>query len=635
MCEHCSHCDHSKANKVVEITEEKQSLLSPTLLRLAAAFVLMLGGIFLPIPEIFRIACFVIAYLLSGGGVVFSAIRNIVKGHVFDENFLMTLASAGAFAIGEMGEAVAVMVFYGIGEYLQDFAVARSNRNIATLMDLRSDIARVFRNNQYVEISPEEVEVGERLQVKPGEKIPLDGIVKNGSAWLDTRALTGESRPRRIVPEDEVFSGTISTDGVLEIEVTRTLAESTVTKILDLVRNAAEKKSPSEKFISRFARIYTPIVVLFGALIAVVPPLFGFGGFAEWIHKSLTFLIVSCPCALVLSVPVSFFGGIGGAARRGILVKGGNFLELLPKIGTIVFDKTGTLTQGVFRVAEQHPEPGIKPEELLRLAAIAESQSNHPIAKSVLAEFGGEPEVPISLLEHAGMGIEARSISGTIWAGNRKLMEKLGISGLQNPLGTVVHVALDRKYQGYLLLSDQIKPGVADALNELRREGIERFAMLTGDNTAIAEQIASELKIDLVCSELLPDGKVAELEKLMAEELPGKKTAFAGDGINDAPVLTRADLGIAMGGVGSDAAIEAADMVLMTDDISGIAKAMRVAKKTLLIVRENIVFSLGVKFAVMGLAVFGIASVWFAIFADVGVSVLAVLNALRSLGGKK
>ena len=561
--------------------------------------------------------------------MLLASLRNISRGEIFDENFLMSVASLGAFAIGDMAEAVAVMIFYGIGEMLQDSAVAKSKRSIESLMDLRSDYASVLRGGQLVRVAPEEVMVGETVSVRPGEKIPLDGTVVSGTSFLDTRALTGESVPRRAALNDEVLSGSVSTDGALEIRVTKPFSESAVSKILELVRGAAAKKSATEKFITKFARWYTPTVVALAVMVALLPPLAGYGSYSVWFYKALSFLIISCPCALVLSIPLSFFGGIGGAARNGILVKGSTYLETMSKLGTIAFDKTGTLTRGVFKVTELLPADGVSQDELLRYAAAAEAQSNHPIAKSIMTAFGGGTPERAEVREIAGMGVEARTKEGVVRAGNVKLMKSIGIEGLREYAKSAVYVALDGKFLGTLLVADELKPGVRAAMDDLRAAGVSRLVMLTGDNLAIAEETAAETGIDTVSAELLPQDKTAELERLMAGE--EKKTAFVGDGINDAPVLTRADIGIAMGGIGSDAAIEAADVVIMTDEIDKIAAAIRIAVKTRWIVWENIVMALGFKIAVMLLAVFAGASVWFAIFADVGVALLAVANALRAL----
>lgn len=600
-----------------------------TLIQLCAAFAIAAIAAFAPLPQYVRASGFAAAYLLAGWRVLLASLRNISRGKIFDENFLMSVASLGAFAIGDMAEAVAVMIFYGIGEMLQDSAVAKSKRSIENLMDLRSDYASVLRGGQLVRVAPEEVMVGETVSVRPGEKIPLDGTVVSGTSFLDTRALTGESVPRRAAPNDEVLSGSVSTDGALEIRVTKPFSESAVSKILELVRGAAAKKSATERFITKFARWYTPTVVALAVMVALLPPLAGYGSYSVWLYKALSFLIISCPCALVLSIPLSFFGGIGGAARNGILVKGSTFLETMSKLGTIAFDKTGTLTRGVFKVTELLPADGVSQDELLRYAAAAEAQSNHPIAKSIMTAFGGGTPERAEVREIAGMGVEARTKEGVIRAGNVKLMKSIGIEGLREYAKSAVYVALDGKFLGTLLVADELKPGVRAAMDDLRAAGVSRLVMLTGDNLAIAKETAAEAGMDAVSAELLPQDKTAELERLMAGE--EKKTAFVGDGINDAPVLTRADIGIAMGGIGSDAAIEAADVVIMTDEIDKIAAAIRIAVKTRWIVWENIVMALGFKIAVMLLAVFADASVWFAIFADVGVALLAVANALRAL----
>ncbi len=612
---------------------EEKAGFAGTAIRLGAALGIMLLLLRTSPGEGVKFAGYGAAYLLAGGPVLYSAVRNLFKGRVFDENFLMTSASLGAFAIGEMPEAVAVMVFYGVGELLQDAAVAKSRKNIVQLMNLRPDFARVKRGEAVSTTDPEKVSVGELILVRPGEKIPLDGTVESGESFLDTRALTGESVPRRAGPGDPLLSGMVNMDSSLEIRVTKPFAESTVSRILDLVRNAGEKKSESEKFITKFARYYTPSVVGLALLAAVIPPLVGADTFSSSIYRALCFLIISCPCALVLSIPLSFFGGIGGAARNGILVKGGNYLEQLNRVGTVVFDKTGTLTKGVFKVTGVHPQPGVSEEELLRWAAFAESSSNHPIAKSILEACGnpsaGEhPEIR----ETPGLGVAAKSRTGSlVYAGNAQWMKRIGVGDVPQFAKTTVHVARDGQYLGCLLISDEIKPGVREALSELRSLGVSRLAMLTGDNEAIARETAAELGLDVWKAGLLPQDKVSELEALMRTETPGRITAFVGDGINDAPVLTRADLGIAMGGLGSDAAIEAADVVVVSGDIAPVASAIRIAGKTRTIVYENIVMSLGFKAVIMLLALFGYASVWFAIFADVGVALLALANAGRVL----
>lgn len=594
------------------------------------AFILAFVFYFWKLPTLWQILGFGMAYLLAGYDVLLNAGKNILKGKVFDENFLMSIASIGAFAIGEMSEAVAVMIFYGVGEMLQDAAVARSKDNIVKLMDLRPDHANLKIDKEIRSVSPEEVKLGDIIIVKPGEKIPLDGVVLSGEAFIDARALTGESVPKKVVPGDEVYAGAINTDSLLEITVSREFSESAVSKIIDLVRNASGKKSASEKFITRFAKVYTPVVVGIAIIVAIAPPLLGMDAFSVWIYRALCFLIISCPCALVLSIPLSFFGGIGGAARHGILVKGGNHLELLDRLGTVVFDKTGTLTKGVFEVSKLHTASGVSSDELLRIAAIAENHSNHPIAKSILKAWGKDIVVNATIREDAGLGVTAECTLGIIHAGNAKLMRKIGINNLDSYPQTTVHVALNGKYLGCILIADELKPGIKAALADLHKNGVERLVMLTGDQPQIAQEIANETGLDDFKAGLMPQDKVVELEEIMRNANPNKKTAFVGDGINDAPVLARADLGIAMGGVGSDAAIEAADVVLINDEISSLSTAMKIAAKTKMIVLENITLSLVVKFAVMALALIGYASVWFAIFADVGVALIALGNAVRA-----
>lgn len=605
--------------------------LKPFIGRLAVAFVATLIFTFGNFTGIVPVIGFAAAYLLAGYEVLLLAGKNILKGQVFDENFLMSLASLAAFATGDMPEAIAVMIFYGIGEVLEDMAVAKSRGNIAELMDIRPDYANLKDGDEIRRVSPETVLAGQIIVVRPGEKIPLDGKVLRGESFVDTRALTGESVPRKVKEDSIVLSGAVNQDGLLEIGVTKPFGESTVSKILELVQNASNKKAKSEQFITKFAKIYTPVVVGIALLVSLLPPLLGFGTFDEWIYKGISFLIISCPCALVLSIPVGFFGGIGGAARNGILVKGGNYLEALHDVDTVVLDKTGTLTEGVFQVTLIQPEEGITEDELLRAAATAEVLSNHPIAKSILTAYGQPVEAPREMQEKAGFGVTAQTKEGLIFAGNRRLMETLGIDNLPEHVGTTVYVAKGNQYIGYLMISDRIKDGAADALKKLRQRGIKRLIMLTGDNRAIGEQVASELGIDEVRAELLPQDKVEVFESILATSTGKGKVAFVGDGINDAPVLARADIGIAMGDVGSDAAIEAADVVIMNDNLHSIEMALRVSAKTRSIVTQNIVFALGVKTLVMVLAFLGITSIWFAIFADVGVALLAVLNAVRAL----
>jgi Cd2+/Zn2+-exporting ATPase len=588
-------------------------------------------------------AVFAAAYLLIGGGVVLQALKNILRGRVFDENFLMTAASIGAFAIGEYSEGVAVMLFYQIGEAFQRLAVGRSRASISALMDIRPDFANLKTGDGGTRrVSPEAVRIGDRITVKPGEKIPLDGVVMSGRSLLDTSALTGESLPREAEPGSEVLSGSINTSGLLEIKVTREFGESTVSRILTLVQSAGARKPPVENFITKFARYYTPAVVGAALILAVLPPLLIPGaGFAEWIRRALVFLVVSCPCALVISVPLSFFGGIGGASRQGVLVKGGNYLEALNAADTVVFDKTGTLTRGVFTVSEIRCAAGWNSGDLLFYAAAAESNSNHPIALSIQKAYGEKTEQKIeqsriaSHEEIAGKGLRVRVDGRTVLAGNIRLMEAEGVRAgedMPGPAsgGTVVHVAVDGGYAGFLAVADEPKPDAKAAIAALRKAGVKRIAMLTGDNKAVAERIGGELGIDAVYAELLPHEKVEKLEILEQEESPGKKLVFVGDGINDAPALARSDIGIAMGGGGSDAAIEAADIVLKTDEPSKLAAAFRVAAGTHRIVWQNIIFALGVKAVILVLGALGIATMWAAVFGDVGVALIAVFNAMRA-----
>ena len=576
----------------------------------------------------------VLAYIILGADVVMRALKNILKGRVFDENFLMTISTVGAFAIGQYPEAVAVMLFYQIGELFQDMAVRRSRKSISSLMDIRPDSANVKRNGAWISVSPQEVAVGEIIVVKPGEKIPLDGVVIDGESMLDTRALTGESVPRSIKKGDTALSGCINQSGAVTIEVTKEYGESTVSKIIDLVENAASRKAPTENFITKFARYYTPAVVILAALLAVVPPLLFGGVWAEWINRSFVFLVISCPCALVISVPLTFFGGIGSASRKGVLVKGSNYLEALNSLETVVFDKTGTLTKGVFRVSDINTDNGFTGGQVLQLAAAAESMSNHPIARSIAEEYGGEiDESKITdYSEISGHGISAVYDGSRVLVGNDKLMKRFGINFKKcEKAGTVVYVACDGKYAGSILISDEIKSDSRKAISQLKALGVKNTVMLTGDNEEIAKAVSGELGLDEYHSQLLPDQKVEILERLDKSKGKGGKLAFVGDGVNDAPVLARADIGIAMGGLGSDAAIEAADVVLMTDEPSKLVEAVKTAKATRRIVKQNIVFALAVKAAFLVLGAFGIAGMWEAVFGDVGVMLLAVLNAMRIL----
>ena len=587
--------------------------------------------------EWLNIALYLISYIIVGGDIVKRAVRNIFKGKVFDENFLMSIATIGAMLIGEYPEGIAVMLFYQVGELFQSYAVDKSRRSIADAMDIRPDYANVKRGDEVIKVDPDEVQIGDIIVIKPGERVPLDGKVIEGNSMVDTSALTGESVPREVEVGHEILSGCINVNGVITAEVTKEYGESTVSKILDLVENASSKKSQSEQFITKFARYYTPIVVIIAVFLAIIPPLVIDGAtFSDWIYRALTFLVVSCPCALVVSIPLSFFGGIGGASRKGILVKGSNYLEALAEAEIIVFDKTGTLTKGVFNVQEVHPE-GVSKEELLELTAYAESYSNHPISNSLKQAYGKEIDNGrISDVEEiSGHGVIATVDGKKVSAGNIKLMKKLNIPCYEGEVvGTVVHVGIDDKYAGYIVIADEAKEDSARAIMELKEAKIKQTVMLTGDTKNVASKVAKQLGLDKVYSELLPGDKVEKVEELLAQKSAKGKLAFVGDGINDAPVLARADIGIAMGGLGSDAAIEAADIVIMTDEPSKIATAIKVSKKTLRIAHQNTVFSIGIKIIVLILSAFGIATMWAAIFADVGVTIIAVLNAFRALNVK-
>ncbi len=578
-------------------------------------------------------ALFLISYLVIGWDVLWRAVRNIAHGQVFDENFLMAIATIGAFVTSEYAEGVAVMLFYQVGELFQSYAVGRSRQSISALMDIRPDYANIERDGQLEQVDPDEVAVGDTIVIKAGEKIPLDGVVLEGTSAVDTAALTGESLPRSIAPGDDVISGCINQSGLLRVRVTKEFGESTVAKILDLVENSSSKKAKAENFITKFARYYTPVVVIGALLLAVLPPLFFGGEWADWVHRALIFLVISCPCALVISVPLSFFGGIGGASKCGILVKGSNYLEVLSKAEMVVFDKTGTLTKGVFNVTAIHPD-SFTEGELLELAALAESYSDHPISRSLKEAYGKELDTArvTSTEELSGRGVRAVIDGKTICVGNDKLMEEIGVQWHPcHRVGTTVHVAVNGLYVGHLVISDEVKPDAAKAIAALKQQGVRKTVMLTGDAKAVGENVAQSLGLDEVHTELLPADKVDQVEKLLGEKSEQGKLVFVGDGINDAPVLSRADVGIAMGALGSDAAIEAADIVLMDDQPSKIAVAMQIAKKTLRIVMQNIVFALGVKAIVLILGALGMANMWEAVFADVGVSVIAILNASRAL----
>ena len=608
------------------------------LVRIFASAVLLIAAVLIPYEGALRFLLFLPAYFVIGWDVPWRAAKNIIHGQVFDENFLMALATVGAFCTGFFGkgeypEAVFVMLFYQVGELFQSYAVGKSRKSISALMDIRPDYANVERDGGLCRVDPEEVQVGDVIVIKPGEKAPLDGVVLEGRSSLNTSALTGESLPREVEPGDDVISGCINLNGLIRVQVTKVFGESTVAKILDLVENSSSKKAKAENFITKFARYYTPIVVVSAVLLAVAPPLFTGGNWAEWVERALIFLVVSCPCALVISVPLSFFGGIGGASRDGILVKGGNFLEILSDTEIVVFDKTGTLTKGVFNVTAIHPDR-YSEGELLELAALAESYSDHPISRSLKDAYGMEIDAArVSDVEElSGRGVKAQVDGRLVCAGNDKLMEEIGVTWHPcHRVGTTVHVAVNGEYAGHIVISDELKPDAAEAVASLKRAGVRKTVMLTGDAKAVGESVAKELGIDEVHTGLLPGDKVDRVEALLREKSERGKLAFVGDGINDAPVLSRADIGIAMGALGSDAAIEAADIVLMDDKPSKLAEAMKISKRTLRIVRQNIVFALAVKAAVLVLSAFGLSNMWEAVFADVGVSVLAILNASRAL----
>ena len=590
--------------------------------------------VFAKLPTLAELAFLIVAYVILGWDVVWQAVKNITRGQVFDEHFLMSVSTIGAFAIGEYPEAVAVMLFYQVGEFFQSLAVKRSRKSISDLMDIRPDSATVKRNGVLQVVSPESVAVGEIIVVKPGEKIPLDGIVVDGESMLDTKALTGESVPRSIRKGDEALSGCINQSGLLTLKVTKSFGESTVSKITDLVENASARKAPTENFITTFARYYTPVVVGMAAVLAIIPPLVLGGGWSEWLRRGFVFLIVSCPCALVISIPLTFFGGIGAASKRGVLVKGSNYLEALNKVSVVVFDKTGTLTKGVFEVANIIPAAGYQKEQVLEYAAQAESYSNHPIAKSILATYGKpiDQKQFSDFEEISGHGISVMVQGKKVLAGNSKLMESEKIAyAACDAAGTKFYVAADGSYVGCILIADEVKPDSKCAIAELKKIGVEKTVMLTGDDERIGKSVADELGLDAYYAQLLPDRKVEKLEMLDKQKRQGSKLAFVGDGINDAPVLARADVGIAMGGLGSDAAIEAADVVLMTDEPSKLVEAIDVAKATKRIVMQNIVIALGIKSVFLVLGALGMAGMWEAVFGDVGVTIIAVLNAMRIL----
>ncbi|EOR28064.1 MULTISPECIES: heavy metal translocating P-type ATPase [Clostridium] len=580
------------------------------------------------------IILFASSYVLIGGDVVLTAFRNILRGEVFDENFLMTVATLGAFFVGEFPEGVAVMLFYQIGEIFQSYAVNKSRKSITSLMDIRADYANLIKNGKEEKVNPEIVNIDDLIVIKPGERVPLDGIVIEGISFVDTSALTGESVPREVLVGEDILAGFINTNGVLKVKVTKSFKESTVSRILELVENASNKKAPTEKFITRFARVYTPIVVFSALALAIIPPLLiKDANFYDWIYRALIFLVVSCPCALVVSIPLGLFAGIGGASRKGILVKGGNYLEALKDVNTVVFDKTGTLTKGVFKVTEIN-NVDISKEELIKVAAISESLSNHPIAQSIIREYGKEIDSQklSNYEEVSGYGIKAYIDSLDVLVGNYKLMEKYNIKyNNVNSIGTIVHVAINNEYKGNIVISDEIKEGSKSAIEGLKSIGVSQTVMLTGDNKSVGEKVAALVGVDKVFAELLPGDKVEKVEELIKNNSTKGKVIFVGDGINDAPVLARADIGVAMGGIGSDAAIEAADVVLMKDDPEALVTSIKVARKTNKVLWQNIIFSLGVKLLVLILSAFGMANMWEAVFADVGVTVIAVINSTRCL----
>ena len=618
------------------------------LLRILSTAVLLAALHFLPVEGWLRLGAYLLTYLVIGYDILRKAGRGILNGQVFDENFLMAVATVGAFALaiyersGDYNEAIAVMLFYQIGELFQSYAVGKSRRNISALMDIRPDYANVERDGQLVQVDPDEVAIGTVIVVQPGEKVPIDGVVTEGSSTLNTAALTGESLPRDAKEGDEVISGCINMTGVLKIRTTKAFGESTVSKILELVENSSSRKSRSEDFIAKFARIYTPVVCYSALALAVVPPLIRLAGgmdgqWEQWVYRALTFLVTSCPCALVVSIPLSFFAGIGGASHEGILIKGSNYLETLSQVRTVVFDKTGTLTKGVFEVTAVH-HSDMDEKKLLEYAALAECASSHPISKSLQRAYGRpiDRSRVTDIQESSGHGVTAVVDGHTVAAGNGKLMERLGVAYHDcHSVGTIIHMAVDGQYAGHIVISDVVKPNAKAAIDALHRAGVEKTVMLTGDGKKVADAVAAELGVDEVHSELLPADKVAQVEALLSRQRGKAKLAFVGDGINDAPVLGRADIGIAMGAMGSDAAIEAADIVLMDDEPLQIAKAIRISRKCIGIVYQNIVFALAVKFTCLVLVAVGAADMWAAIFADVGVMVLAVLNAIRALRVKK
>ncbi len=608
------------------------------LIRVIISFILLVLAFILKLDNtIINNILFITSYLIVGYDIVLKALRNITRGKIFDENFLMTTATIGAFFIGEFPEAVAVMLFYQVGELFQSYAVDKSRKSVASLMDIRPDYANLYHDKKTERVEPNKVKVGDIILIKPGEKIPLDGIVVEGSSILNTLALTGESMPRSVSVSDEVLSGCINNEGILKVKVTKEFSESTVSKILDLVENASNRKSKSENFISKFAKYYTPIVVIIAILLALIPPLLTDTTFKTWIYRALSFLVVSCPCALVISIPLSFFAGIGASSRIGVLVKGSNYLEALANTEIVVCDKTGTLTEGIFEVQKVNPI-GYSKEDLLKYTSYAENYSNHPIALSIKEAYGKaiNEKLVTKTKELKGKGIVAKVESKEVLVGNEKLMIEYNVDYIKsNDIGTVIHIAIDKKYVGSITISDRIKEDAYKAVKEFRENYVKKIVMLTGDREDISKNVSKELKLDKYYAELLPQDKVKKVESLMKEKSKNGKLVFIGDGINDAPVLALSDIGVAMGGLGSDAAIEVADIVIMTDEPSKLANAIKISKKTMQIVKENIIFAITVKILVLLLSAIGIATMWAAVFADVGVSVIAIINALRILRVKK
>lgn len=626
---------------IIKNKEKKQSKVSfmenletKEIIKFSIGFILFIIGLTIKVDMSKKFIIFLISYILVGGEIVYKAFKNILKGEVFDENFLMSVATIGAFAIKEFPEAVAVMIFYQVGEMFQSLAVNRSRKSIEELMDIRPDYANLIVGNKETKVAPERVNIGEYIIVKPGEKVPLDGTIIEGEGFLDTSALTGESILREVKENDEILAGCINKNGLLKIKVTKDFGESTVSKILELVQNAGSKKAKTEKFITKFAKYYTPIVVLGAVALAFIPPLLlGIGTISEWVNRALVFLVVSCPCALVISIPLGFFGGIGAASKKGILIKGGNYLETLKNINTVVFDKTGTLTKGVFKVLKVQNIGDVSKEDILKYAAYAESYSNHPIAKSITEKY--DKKINKNLIKNykeiAGFGIQVEVNGKNILAGNKKLMDMFNIRcNDSNEMGTLVHIAINKVYYGYILIGDEIKKDSAITIDYLKKLGVKKVIMLTGDNKKVSSKVKDYLKLDEAYAELLPNDKVEKLEEIFLENSNGK-VMFVGDGINDAPVLARADIGVAMGGVGSDAAIEAADVVIMNDELAKIPLSIRIARKTNRIVWENIIFALSVKVIILILGAMGFATMWEAVFGDVGVALIAVLNSMRAL----